>query len=312
MKKNWRNKIIALLVIALIAIAFAAPVNALTIASNCNNEDATSCNSNILYAIGVCPSQTDTNCAVNNAAANTNTCTLTGTQTTTNCADNQNVQKAAANTAASKSFSDYWTKLLNSIKQNNNVITNPTAAANTNTKPTINNNTTTTTQPTTTTTTTNTNTNTATTKPTTTTNNTTTTQPTTTTTTQSGLSAQEQQMVNLVNNERAKAGLKPLAVDTKLSQMARVKSQDMADNNYFSHTSPTYGSPFDMMKKFGISYRTAGENIALNSSVEKAHTALMNSEGHRANILNPNFTHIGIGIVSKGGSLYFTQEFIGK
>ncbi len=119
-------------------------------------------------------------------------------------------------------------------------------------------------------------------------------------------------MVNLVNNERAKAGLQPLAVDAKLSQMARVKSKDMADNNYFSHTSPTYGSPFDMMKKFGISYRTAGENIALNSSVEKAHTALMNSEGHRANILNPKFTHIGIGIVSKGGSLYFTQEFIGK
>lgn len=311
MKKNWRNKIIALLVIALIAIAFAAPVNALTIASNCNNANATSCNSNILYAIGVCPSQTDTNCVVNNAAANTNTCLPAGTQTTANCAYSQkaNVQTASANTAVSKSFSDYWAKLLNSIKQNNNVITNPTATTNTNTKPTTSNNTTTTTQPTTTTTTTNTNT--ATTKPTATTNNTTTTQPTTTTT-QSGLSAQEQQMVNLVNNERAKAGLKPLAVDTKLSQMARVKSQDMADNNYFSHTSPTYGSPFDMMKKFGISYRTAGENIALNSSVEKAHTALMNSEGHRANILNPNFTHIGIGIVSKGGSLYFTQEFIGK
>lgn len=123
------------------------------------------------------------------------------------------------------------------------------------------------------------------------------------------LSSDEQRMVNLVNSERQKAGLAPLKVDLDLSRVARIKSQDMRDNNYFSHTSPTYGSPFDMMRSFGISYRTAGENIALHSSVESAHNGLMNSDGHRANILSPNFTHIGIGIVD---GRYYTQMFIGK
>lgn len=123
------------------------------------------------------------------------------------------------------------------------------------------------------------------------------------------LSASEQKMVDLVNQERAKAGVAPLKVDPELSRVARIKSQDMRDNNYFSHTSPTYGSPFDMMKSFGISYRTAGENIAKHSSVESAHAGLMNSDGHRKNILNPNFTHIGIGIVD---GRYYTQMFIGR
>ncbi|RAV22175.1 peptidoglycan-binding protein [Paenibacillus contaminans] len=128
-----------------------------------------------------------------------------------------------------------------------------------------------------------------------------------------GLSAEEQQMVDLVNQERKKAGLAPLAVDSALANSARLKSKDMVDLNYFSHDSPTYGSPFDMMKKFGISYRTAGENIACNSSVAKAHTSLMNSTGHRENILKSSFTHIGIGIVDGGpcGKM-FTQQFIGK
>src|SRR5690554_5808317 len=123
------------------------------------------------------------------------------------------------------------------------------------------------------------------------------------------LSSDEQRMVNLVNSERQKAGLAPLKVDLDLSRVARIKSQDMRDNNYFSHTSPTYGSPFDMMRSFGISYRTAGENIALHGSVESAHNGLMNSDGHRANILSPNFTHIGIGIVD---GRYYTQMCIGK
>jgi len=123
------------------------------------------------------------------------------------------------------------------------------------------------------------------------------------------LSAQELQMINLVNQERQKAGVKPLEIDYELARVARIKSQDMKDKNYFSHTSPTYGSPFEMMKSFGIKYRSAGENIALNSSVEKAHAALMNSEGHRNNILNPGFTHIGIGIVD---GRYYTQMFISK
>ena len=135
--------------------------------------------------------------------------------------------------------------------------------------------------------------------------------PTTTPNNGSGyqLSAAEQKMIDLVNQERVKAGVAPLKVDLELSRVARIKSQDMKDNNYFSHTSPTYGSPFEMMKSFGISYRTAGENIAKHSSVEGAHTGLMNSEGHRKNILNPSFTHIGIGIVD---NRYFTQMFIGR
>jgi uncharacterized YkwD family protein len=133
------------------------------------------------------------------------------------------------------------------------------------------------------------------------------------TTPASGLTADEQAMVNLANQERAKAGLKPLAVDTRLVSLARQKSQDMITNNYFGHQSPTYGSPFDMMKKAGVTYRTAGENLAGASTVQQAHSGLMNSSGHRANILNPNFTHIGIGAV-KGGryGAMWTQMFIGK
>lgn len=123
------------------------------------------------------------------------------------------------------------------------------------------------------------------------------------------LSASEQKMVDLVNQERAKAGVAALKIDPELSRVARIKSQDMKDNNYFSHTSPTYGSPFDMMKSFGIKYRAAGENIAKHGSVDSAHVGLMNSEGHRKNILNPNFTHIGIGIVD---NRYYTQMFISK
>ncbi|MGI6161223.1 MAG: CAP domain-containing protein [Christensenellales bacterium] len=128
----------------------------------------------------------------------------------------------------------------------------------------------------------------------------------------SGVSELESQMVDLVNSERAKAGLSALRVNTEVTKVARVKSQDMITHNYFSHTSPSYGSPFDMMKQFGISYRSAGENIAYNSSMTSAHNALMNSPGHRANILNSSFTQIGIGIVSNGrGTIYITQMFIG-
>lgn len=109
------------------------------------------------------------------------------------------------------------------------------------------------------------------------------------------LTAEEQQMVNLVNQERQKSNLQPLTVDMDVARVARIKAKDMVDNNYFSHNSPTYGSPFDMLKSHGIKYLHAGENLAGNPSVESAHQALMNSEGHRKNILNPNYTHIGIG-----------------
>ena len=119
-----------------------------------------------------------------------------------------------------------------------------------------------------------------------------------------------QQVLTLVNRERAANGLSALRLDDTLSRYAAVKSQDMHDNGYFSHTSPTYGSPFDMMKSFGITYNYAGENIAMGySSTETVMTAWMNSAGHRANILSANFTTLGVGYVADGG--YWTQWFIG-
>ncbi len=125
----------------------------------------------------------------------------------------------------------------------------------------------------------------------------------------SSISEYEKQVVEIVNRYRAENGLKPLTLNTELSKVARLKSQDMKDKKYFSHTSPTYGSPFDMMKKFGISYRTAGENIAMGQRTPEAvMTAWMNSSGHRANILNSTYTQIGVGYVADGN--YWTQMFI--
>ena len=137
--------------------------------------------------------------------------------------------------------------------------------------------------------------------------------PKTTPANSNALTAQEQEMFNLVNQARSQASVPALQVDMELTKMARIKSQDMIDNNYFSHNSPKYGSPFDMMKAFGINYVNGGENIAGNQTVQAAHDALMNSPGHRKNILSTNYTHIGIGI-QKGGQygLMFTQDFISK
>ena len=120
----------------------------------------------------------------------------------------------------------------------------------------------------------------------------------------------EAEVVRLVNAERAKYGLKPLTENWELSRVARYKSQDMADRHYFSHTSPTYGSPYQMMRDFGITFRTAGENIAYGQRTPQAVvTAWMNSSGHRANILNASYTQIGVGYVASGN--YWTQMFIG-
>ncbi|WP_242224951.1 CAP domain-containing protein [Bacillus cereus group sp. BfR-BA-01380] len=125
------------------------------------------------------------------------------------------------------------------------------------------------------------------------------------------LSAFEQKVVDLTNAERTKQGLPALKVDAELSKVARIKSEDMQKNHYFDHTSPTYGSPFDMMKQFGISYKSAGENIAQGQRTpEEVVQAWMNSAGHRANILNSGYTHIGVGYVESGN--YWTQEFISK
>lgn len=124
----------------------------------------------------------------------------------------------------------------------------------------------------------------------------------------------EEQVAALVNQERSKYGLKPMKLNWELSRVARYKSQDMIDKNYFSHTSPTYGSPFTMMKNFGISYRAAGENIAAGQKTpQEVMNAWMNSEGHRKNILSSQYTVIGVGY-AKGGSYghYWTQMFISK
>lgn len=121
----------------------------------------------------------------------------------------------------------------------------------------------------------------------------------------------EKEVVRLVNEIRVKKGLKELTYNWELSRVARYKSQDMRDNKYFSHTSPIYGTPFQMMKNFGITYRSAGENIARGqTSPQAVVNAWMNSSGHRANILSTSFTQIGVGYVANGN--YWTQMFIGK
>ncbi|MER2047210.1 MAG: CAP domain-containing protein [Solibacillus sp.] len=119
----------------------------------------------------------------------------------------------------------------------------------------------------------------------------------------------EKQVVDLTNAERAKEGLKPLEMHSPLMKVAQAKSEDMAKNNYFSHTSPTYGSPFDQIKSAGISYRSAGENIAQGQRTpQQVVQAWMESPGHRQNIMNANYTHIGVGFVDNG--YYWTQQFI--
>lgn len=135
----------------------------------------------------------------------------------------------------------------------------------------------------------------------------------TTTNNGSSLTADEKEVFDLINAKRTAAGLSALKIDAELQNVARAKAEDMVKNNYFSHTSPTYGSPFDMMKSFGVSYKTAGENIAGNSSNTGAVNAWMNSEGHKANILNSSFNYTGVAVVksSKYGKI-FVQMFIGK
>lgn len=130
--------------------------------------------------------------------------------------------------------------------------------------------------------------------------------------TMQSIKALESEVVRLVNLERSKNGLQPLKENWELSRVARYKSQDMANKNYFSHTSPTYGSPFRMMESFGIRYSAAGENIAKGQKTPQAvMTAWMNSPGHRSNILSPSYTQIGVGLAkNKSGNAYWTQMFI--
>lgn len=133
------------------------------------------------------------------------------------------------------------------------------------------------------------------------------------TTNTTNLTSDELEIFNLINAQRTKNGLSALKIDSEVQNVARIKAKDMVNNNYFSHNSPTYGSPFDMLNSFKVSYRTAGENIAGNSSNSAAVTAWMNSSGHKANILNSGFNYTGIGVIngSKYGKIY-VQMFIGK
>ncbi len=129
---------------------------------------------------------------------------------------------------------------------------------------------------------------------------------------QSSFRTMEQEIVRLVNQERAKQGLKPLTENWEISRVARIKSQDMANDNYFSHDSLTYGTPFKMLSNYGIKYSQAAENIAKGQkTAQEVVNSWMNSTGHRANILNPNYNQIGVGVGQKGkdGQLYFTQMF---
>jgi len=128
-----------------------------------------------------------------------------------------------------------------------------------------------------------------------------------------GISQDEQTLLDLVNKARTSAGVGALKFDMDLMKTARLKAKDMVDKNYFDHQSPTYGSPFDMMRQFGISFKTAGENIAGNQSVQAAFDAWMNSPGHKANILNGSYNYTGIGIAaSPTYGKVLVQQFIGK
>jgi spore coat assembly protein SafA/uncharacterized protein, YkwD family len=126
------------------------------------------------------------------------------------------------------------------------------------------------------------------------------------------IKALENEVIRLLNIERSKNGLGQLTADWQLSRVARYKSADMRDSKYFSHYSPTYGDPFKMMHDFGISFYAAGENIAMGQPTPQAvMNAWMNSTGHRANILNPQFNEIGVGVAkTSSGVIYWTQEFI--
>ena len=124
------------------------------------------------------------------------------------------------------------------------------------------------------------------------------------------VSAQEQIAYNLINHERSAHSLRSLTLDPALCRLARMKSQDMLDNRYFAHESPTYGNVRTMLKNAGYSFAGAGENIARYGTVEKAHAGLMSSAGHRRNILSGAWTKVGVGIVrDRNGFIYLTQIF---
>jgi uncharacterized protein YkwD len=128
--------------------------------------------------------------------------------------------------------------------------------------------------------------------------------------TTASLSAQEQTAGNLLNNDRARYNLAPLVIDPALCRIARIKSEDMRDKQYFAHTSPTYGDVRQMLSHFGYKYSAAGENIAHHASIEKAQAAFLSSPGHRKNVLSSAYTKVGLGAaIDDKGFVYLTQIF---
>ena len=128
--------------------------------------------------------------------------------------------------------------------------------------------------------------------------------------TTASLSAQEQTAGNLLNNDRARYNLAPLAIDPELCRIARIKSEDMRDNSYFAHTSPMYGDVRQMLSHFGYTYSATGENIAHHASIEKAQAAFLSSPGHRKNIMSSTYTKVGLGVaIDEKGFIYLTQIF---
>jgi uncharacterized protein YkwD len=120
----------------------------------------------------------------------------------------------------------------------------------------------------------------------------------------------EKEMLAMVNEERTKRGLQPLTVDPELTIVARKHSKDMFERGYFSHYTPEGKDPFDRMKAANVQFVAAGENLALGQTLPICHQGLMNSPGHRANILRPNYNRVGIGILDGGmHGLMISQEF---
>ena len=125
------------------------------------------------------------------------------------------------------------------------------------------------------------------------------------------VSKQEEIVFELLNRDRAKNGLPALVLDKELCRIARIKSQDMKDNHYFAHESPTYGRAAQMLSRFGYAYNGVGENIAHHSTVEKSQAAFLSSPAHRANIMGKQWQKVGIGVVyDDQGFVYVTQLFV--
>lgn len=125
-----------------------------------------------------------------------------------------------------------------------------------------------------------------------------------------GLTAAEKRLFDLINSSRINEGLSPVAVDMKLTEIARIKAQDMLENNYYGHTSPTYGSPGQMLRKFGVSFRSGGENLCKAGDVSRAHLLLLGSPEHRKIMMNPQANKVGIAVVPQQSWVLVVELFV--